>query len=54
LSEGHIEFHLFESLGFLTDLLDGVELLDDGVVFGEGDVFEIDHDFIERNVVITT
>jgi len=29
-----------------------VELLDDGVVFGERDVLEVDHDLVEGNVVI--
>jgi hypothetical protein len=32
--------------------LDGVEVLNDGVVLGKGDVLDVNHNFLERHVVL--
>lgn len=54
LEKGHVEFDLGEDFGAFADDLNGVEFLDDGVVFGEGDVLHVDHDLFERHVILAS
>ena len=54
LHEGHVDLDSLEPLGLLIDLLDGLQLLNDGVVLGERNVLNIDHNLIQRNIVATT
>jgi hypothetical protein len=52
LQQGHIEAHLLEAFTFLVDAFDGLEVFNDGVVLGERNIFDVDHHFVQRDVVV--
>ena len=52
--ERHVYFYALEPLRFLVNFLYGLELLNDRVILRERNVFDVNHDLVQRYVIITT
>jgi hypothetical protein len=53
LQERHVYFYALEPLCFLVNFLYGLEFLNDRVILCERNVFHVNHDLVQRYVIIT-